>query len=866
MSPTPKRMFPMALATRIESLEPRITPAKFLPTLSPSAVGGSVGFNIPSLDGEIQKVTNIGDFNGDGRSDLAIVAPGFNNDAGKVYIIFGRADGFPDVFDLTTLNGTNGFSIAGVNAGDQLGAGVDGGDLNGDGKADLAIGAPGFDDGSSGKNSGAVYVIFGTSTSAATFSLSSLSGPTGFQITGGTKTNQAFGTSVFIGKSINGDAFEDLVVGAPGYDKNSDGSSPEGRAAVVFGKATGFANLGGLSSLDGITGFTIEGASGDRLGSAVIILDDINGDGRGEINVGTSRDGVLPLSLGDGESDIGYIIFGKTGSWPATTVVTAFEVPDSITIRDMRGAEIGSYFRTQDFNGDGTLDLLGFGGFIRGSRLYIGGFVAPRDGTGIPSNSYYPEQWKVTGFLDNFSLFSLSRGGNLFIDGGDFNGDGYIDMIVDADRASLVFGSDFSGIHYVGKKDAGLQLKGLSSLQNTPRAQFIGDFNGDGFDDLALQSNNVSIQETISIVYGTDREIARNGKSASWTDTDGDRITVKVDKGQLDLAMFHFSPAGPNATGLALDALVFPSASYPSLTISAKKITDQGDGLIKIGRVDAMRGYGKLTKISGSVGEFDAGQYAFSIDVLALGLMPDGSPADPSDLDGTGSIVIREKLSSNLAVEILKSLKVGTIADGVNIAASYIASLQAETIGEATITARALNKLVVTGNKASEVPGDFKAHVTLDNGGNVSDRAVLGSVSIAGVMKGAVIDVAGPIGKVTVGAIEDSTILAGYRPTNIDAPLAGGLFLMQASIKKLAITGKAAATTASGTAFANSSVIASTIGRVTIPSLDETNDETAFGIAFGDSVGAVVVNQPKFTYDKETGGTQTIGDFKVLKL
>ena len=68
--------------------------------------------------------------------------------AGESYVVFGRASGFGASLDLATLDGTNGFRLDGIDAGDGSGASVAGaGDVNGDGFADLIIGAPGADPG-----------------------------------------------------------------------------------------------------------------------------------------------------------------------------------------------------------------------------------------------------------------------------------------------------------------------------------------------------------------------------------------------------------------------------------------------------------------------------------------------------------------------------------------------------------------------------------------------------------------------------------------------------------------------------------------------------------------------------------------------
>ena len=90
----------------------------------------------------------------------------------------------PSVIELSALDGSNGFQISGEAAGDHIGYSVAGaGDVNGDGFADLIIGAIGADPNGSG--SGAAYVVFGKAGGfASTFQLSALNGADGFQVNG----------------------------------------------------------------------------------------------------------------------------------------------------------------------------------------------------------------------------------------------------------------------------------------------------------------------------------------------------------------------------------------------------------------------------------------------------------------------------------------------------------------------------------------------------------------------------------------------------------------------------------------------------------------------------------------------------------
>jgi len=172
-----------------------------------------------------QSVSFIGDFNGDLVDDIIVGAPG----ASKAYVIFGHSSGIADI-DVADLDGSNGFVLTGGSA--ATGFAVSGaGDVNGDGFADIIVGAP-----DSNIGAGRAYVVFGGVNVGASgaVDLSMLTPTTGVILDGSSiPAAERAGFSVSGAGDIDGDGFADLIVGAPNA-LNSHGD-PSGAAYVVYG-------------------------------------------------------------------------------------------------------------------------------------------------------------------------------------------------------------------------------------------------------------------------------------------------------------------------------------------------------------------------------------------------------------------------------------------------------------------------------------------------------------------------------------------------------------------------------------------------------------------------------------------------------
>lgn len=191
------------------------------------------------------------------------------------------------------------------------------GDINKDGYADIVIGAPSCSKveyyttcALNNYDAGTSYVVFGK-PNLTNINLASLSPPDGFKINGVNASHLGF--SVRRAGDVNGDTFEDIIIGAPGI------VSSAGISYVIFGKneSEGFSDID-LSNLKPSDGVAIYGASsGDRSGWSVSGAGDVNCDGTDDIIIGAPG--------GNFFSGISYILFGNITSTIYLSNLTSYQ-------------------------------------------------------------------------------------------------------------------------------------------------------------------------------------------------------------------------------------------------------------------------------------------------------------------------------------------------------------------------------------------------------------------------------------------------------------------------------------------------------------------------------------------------------------
>ncbi len=500
----------------------------------------AAGFPVTNLPAGAQ-VAPGGDVNGDGRDDIVLFW--YLNGSARVY--FGSASGL-DMVNYNALNSHFGTNLIGFNA-------APAGDVNGDGYGDLIFGMPnlsGFSPCTPSAGSGVAEVLYGSATG--------VSASRNWYVTGcyATGAGAGLGTSVAGAGDVNGDGYDDIVIGAPGAELNLVGTV--GKVYVLYGSATGLPLLPGYSNQGAVTyGTTIAGHHlYGTFGNTVAGAGDLNGDGYADIAVGAPYDDQYGSDAG-----MAFVFRGSAaGADSATANLLWWESAGT------PGAQFGMRLAPAgDVNGDGRPDLL------------------------VGETSRVDLAQSAGGTLLIEQLLAYPASSTRVATAGDVNGDGLSDLLVGDPYWSNGQASEGRVlVHYgVGSPPSAAANWSLTqtAIDNPNLGWSVasaGDVNGDGYEDVLVgeptwydfttpgATNNGLVQ----LFYGHSSGLST---SSDWYayGASGDQLGISVAGGDVngdgysDLVVgAHTSAGGLGQARIWYGGPGGPSTSGPNVSLT----------------------------------------------------------------------------------------------------------------------------------------------------------------------------------------------------------------------------------------------------------------------------------------------------------
>lgn len=557
----------MALIALLQTSAAR---ASILPPVTPDATftGDSVGSQFGFA------VAPAGDVNGDGYADLLVGAPIERS----IYVYTGSVSGFSQ---------TEFFSQRSDQSNNFFGHSVDGGgDINGDGLDDFIVGAYGGNATGPTTQEGIVFVYHGAAVQ-----------PSLAITVAGEAYDDQFGYSVAMAGDVNGDGFDDVIVGAPKY------ADEIGRAYLYHGSDSGIGSTPALT----LTGE----ANGDFFGYSVDGAGDVNGDGFDDVVIGAWHHADPDIDAGKA-----YVYFGSS---------TGITTTDPFSVTGNPNSELGvSVAGAGDVNGDGYADIL--------VGAYRDDVTAPGAGAaylywGSANGPVTPGVLVAAGEAENDELgFAVSGAG-------DINGDDFDDLLVGA-YLNDAAGED-AGKAYAYAGCMGGLLPGAVFI-DTGEYEYdgyglalagIGDVNGDGVEDIAVGAfGGKQVDGDLQVPHG--KVYVYYGAEGGGCEA---KVTLEVTLGLADTT----PPACGTNNTLAVPANTDVVACYRVQNTGALTLTQHSviDGLwgqlVTVPLMDLAPNASYIHMVTHTVTADASGPITWTAGVPVTG--PDGASPNPPD-------------------------------------------------------------------------------------------------------------------------------------------------------------------------------------------------------------------------------------------
>ncbi len=433
-------------------------------------------------------VAGAGDVDGDGYDDVIIGAPQASSRVGRVYLHHGSAAGVSESADTT---------LSGPSSNSNFGASVAGaGDVNGDGYDDVIVGANAVS-----SSTGQATIYHGSARGVSTTAATTLSGPS---------SSASFGVSVASAGDVDGDGYDDVIVGASGVssstgrayvhhggssgvsttvtstlvgfsssnyfgfsvtslgDVSGDGYDDVAVGSYGYSSSTGRVSIfhGSASGVNSVAAATLAGTSSSAFGYSVAGAGDVDGDGSPDLVVGANN-----LSSGYGGA---YVFYG-TGAGMATSAGTTLSPP-------------GFFSSSPQISPVGDLDGDGYDDFAVGSSGYSSNAGIVYVFYGGPAGPAYEADATLVGASSEYL-------GQVIAPAGDVDGDGYDDLLV----SGYSYSSSRGRVHLFRGSASGVEGSALSTITGTTTNGYLGfglagagDTDGDGYGDVVIGAYGIS--------------------------------------------------------------------------------------------------------------------------------------------------------------------------------------------------------------------------------------------------------------------------------------------------------------------------------------------------------------------------------------